>query len=349
MSDNLIEVYIFNYNGRNTILSTIESLYKNEDAKIKISVVDDHSSDDSVELVRNKYPEIDIHVLPYNTKKLNVLRNKALELSKSELIFITDNDLKFDSNCLPELLKVMKSDNNIATCTPRLMYWDQPQKVYTAGTKVHYIGAAISEQRDKIYSCNNEKPSMNSGGGICLIRREAALKVGGYDEELLMGWGDDGEFYQRLLRAGYQCMYVPSAFALHENKIAGNIRKNRVVGQTYNRWVFILSHYSIATIILMFPVFLTYEVIQTLFLIFKGVIPEYIKGNLLVVKNIGKILKKRRFVQSLRKVSDKKVLDTGEIYIAPLLVEKYAFLKIAVSMLSSFYNFYWRLFKPLIP
>jgi GT2 family glycosyltransferase len=349
MNNNLVEVYIFNFNGKNTILSTIESLSRSENIIISISIIDDHSTDDSIELVKKSYPEVSIHILPYNTKKLNLLRNKALSLGTSKLIFITDNDLKFDKNCLSELLKVMESDETIGTCTPRLMHWDQPEKVYTAGTKVHYIGAAISEQRDKIYQNNNAQPSPNSGGGICLIKREAALKVGGFDEKLLMGWGDDGEFYQRLLRAGYKCLFIPSAFALHENKIVDTIRKFRVVGQTYNRWLFILSHYSIPLIILLTPVFIIYELFQAAFVLVKGVFFEYLQGNLLIFKNFRTVLEKRKFVQKLKTVSDKEVLFAGDLYVAPTLIQKYSFIKIAITGLSSFLNFYWRLIKNIIP
>ena len=157
-----LEVYIINYNGKNTILSTIQSLYESCDVKVLISVIDDHSADESIDLVKEKYPDIPVYILPYNTKKVNILRNKALQLSKSEFLFVTDNDLKFDKRCLTELLKVMESDSKIATCTPRLMYWDQPDKIYAADTKVHFIGSTIADQRDKIYEGNITPPSTNS-------------------------------------------------------------------------------------------------------------------------------------------------------------------------------------------
>jgi GT2 family glycosyltransferase len=349
MNNELIEVYIFNFNGRNTILSTIESLYKSENVEISVSIIDDHSTDDSLEMVREKFPEVEIHILPYNTKKLNLLRNKALKLSKSKYVFITDNDLNFDKYCLSELFKVMESDEKIGSCTPRLMHWDKPEIVYTAGTQVHYLGAAISEQRDKLYNPGNDKIMSNSGGGITLLRREAAIKVGGFDENFLMGWGDDGEFYQRLLRAGYKCLYIPTAFALHENKIVDTIRKYRVVGQTYNRWLFILSHYSIPLIILLIPVFIIYELMQAAFVLVKGVFPEYIKGNLLIFKNFRQFREKRKAVQKIKIVSDKEALFTGNLYVAPALLKKYSFLKYAISGLSSFFNFYWKLIKPIIP
>ncbi len=349
MNNELIEVYIFNFNGRNTILSTIESLYKSENVKISVSIIDDHSTDDSLDLVREKYPEVEIHILPFNTKKLNILRNKALNLGTSKYVLITDNDLNFDKNCLSELYKVMKSDEKIGSCTPRLMHWDKPEIVYTAGTKVHYLGAAISEKRDKVYDSQSDKISSNSGGGIALLNREAALAVGGFDENFLLGWGDDGEFYQRLLRAGYKCLYIPTAFALHENKIVDKIRKFRVVGQTYNRWLFILSHYSITLIILLIPVFIIYEFMQAAFVLVKGVFPEYIKGNVLIFKNFKQFREKRKAVQKIKVVSDKVALYTGDLYVAPALLKKYGFLKVAISGLSSFFNFYWKLIQPIIP
>ena len=178
MNTRSIDTFIFNYNGKNTILTTIESLYSSIDVDVRITVIDDHSTDESLEMIRSKYPEISIHIMPINYKRINVLRNKAIELGKSEYIFITDNDLNFDSRCLIELVNAMDSDKLIAACTPRLMYWDQPEKIYTSGTRVHYIGTSIADNRDKIYSGEDSKPSTNSGGGIILIRLDSAKKVG---------------------------------------------------------------------------------------------------------------------------------------------------------------------------
>lgn len=344
-----IEAFIFNFNGKNTVLNTIESLYNSENVKVSITVIDDHSTDESPDLIKKNFPDVTIIILPENTKRINVLRNKAVNIAKSEYVFITDNDLNFDKKCLSYLLDVMETDKNIAACTPRLMYWDQPNKIYVEGTRVHFIGAAISDKRDKIYSEGDNKPVINSGSGIALLRREPALNVGNFDTNLRAGWGNDGEFYQRLLRAGYKCFCVPNAFALHEDKLQVTSRKIRVIGHTYNRWVFILSHYSIPLIILLIPVFIMYELFQFTFILMKRISSQYFEGNLLVIKNLPYILKKRKFVQSIKIVSDKDVLFSGNIYVAPALIEKHKIIKIVVSAFSTFLNFYWSIIKKVIP
>lgn len=344
-----LEVFVFNFNGRKTLPCTIESLHNSAELEVDITIIDDHSTDDSIEFIKKCYPEIKIDILPYNTKRLNLLRNRALHLAKGEFFFITDNDLKFDEYCLIELLKVMQSDKSIASCTPRLMYWDEPERIYTADIKMHYIGAAISTNRDKMIKESSLSITSNTGGGICLLRRDAALKVGGYDEALLMGWGDDGEFYQRLLRTGYKCLFVPQAFALHENKLSETIRKYRVTGQTYNRARFILSHYSLSLLILSFPAMVLYEIIEIFFVTVKGVFLQYLDGNYLVIKDFRNIIEKRAFIQKIRTVSDYDVLFSGELYIAPALLNKFTLFKTAVSLLSSFLNVYWKLIRTVLP
>lgn len=344
----LIEVFIINYNGENIVLPTIQSLLNSVDVRIAITVIDDDSSDNSIELIHKQYPNITVHKMPFNQKRANVLRNRALELAASKYVFLTDNDLIYDKKCLVEMYNYIKKDETIATCTPRLMYLDQPDKVYVAGTRVHFIGAAIADKRDQIYEDELEAPSINSGSGICLVNREIALKCGGFDDKLMQGWGSDGEFYQRLLLAGYKCMYIPSTFALHEAKLNVNDRKFRAVGQTHNRWVFILTHYSLSLILLLFPIFFFYEILQIVFVAINNMLPEYLLGNILVLRDFRYIIGKRKQIQKMRKVSDFDVLFSGIIYIAPSLINKHKFIGKAVKSLSWFLDAYWRLIQKII-
>ena len=348
MSKENIEVFIINYNGEKTILSTIKTLYESEEVNISVSVIDDCSKDRSPEIIKENYPNIPVHILPFNTRRPNKLRNMAFELSKSEFIFVTDNDLMFEKRCLYELVREIKRDEKIAACSPRLMYWDNPKKVYFAGTKVHYLGAAIGEKRDEEVDNFDNIPTLNSGGGIALLRRSTVINIKGFDEDYMLGWGEDGEFYQRLLMAGYICLYVPMAVAYHEYKPFTSTRKYRALGQLYNRWLFLLTHYSLTLLVLITPALIIYELFQFFFMVMKKMIFLYFKGNFLVIKNFPLILKKRKKIQSLRKVSDKEVLFAGSLYVSPALLNN-KILKIFSLSLSKFFELYWETIKPIIP
>lgn len=343
-----ISVFIINYNGKGTVLQTIESIRSMERVDVTIEVIDDHSTDGSLDMIRSSYPDIPVHVRPFNTAQLNFLRNLAIKLSRTPKLLITDNDIRFDLQCLSELLKVMEQDESVATCTPRLMYWDEPKRVYTAGTRVHYIGAATGEHRGEVPTHINSTPSLNSGGGILLLDRSKALKAGGFDEDYKMGWGDDGEFYQRLMLAGYRCLYVPSAFAYHESKPFTKSRTYRAVNQIYNRWQFILTHYSTRTILLLIPALLLYEVFQFIFLAYKGMIGIYFAGNAMAIKNIPLFLKKRKVIKALKVVPDRELLSSGAMFVSPSLLRSNKLMKLALKGVNVFFNLYWKSIRTFI-
>ena len=344
-----IPVAIINFNGKRTVLNTIQSLYEQEGVEVEIHIFDDHSTDGSPDLVREKYPEVKLHIQPKNNGKLNIMRNIAMGELDSDIMMLTDNDILFDKHALAELLKVMQSDSMVSICTPRLMFWDEPERVYYSDVKMHYIGAAIGDDRGKIIKEFGQEPVPNSGGGIMLLNRKRALEVGGFDEQYYIGSGDDGEFYQRVLRAGYKTYHVPTAFAYHEDKPFSEMRSYRAIAQIYNRWSFILSHYSVVTMLLLIPAFIIYEFMLFGFMLFKKLPALYFKSNILVLKDFGLIMEKRRRIQQLRTVSDKNVLYTGNMYIAPNLLKGKGLLQFLSAILSGFFNVYWKLVKPLIP
>lgn len=343
-----VSVFIINYNGKNTVLKTIESIYRMEEIEPDIQVIDDCSTDSSPEIIVNAYPHIQIHKQPFNTGKPNILRNQAIKLADTPRLLITDNDVLFNNQCLKELLKVMDQDDGVAACVLRLMYWDEPKRIYSAGTRVHYLGAAIGLHRGEIIDIINHVPFLSTGGGILLLDRSKALQTGGFDEDYLHGWGEDGEFYQRLILAGYKCLYVPTAFAYHESKVH-NVRRSRAAGQIYNRWQFILTHYSSRTIVFLMPAFFLYEIMQFLFLLLKRMPLLYFKANLMALRSLPMIFRKRKTIQGMKIISDKDVLFSGMIFVSPYLLKNNCLLKLLLKSISQFFDIYWKLIRPFIP
>ncbi|GAI52236.1 unnamed protein product, partial [marine sediment metagenome] len=66
-----------------------------------------------------------------------------------------------------------------------------------------------------------------------------------------------------------------------------------------------------------------------------------------VIKDFGKLMKKRRKVQALKKVSDGEVLCAGDFYIREDLMEK-RYLKLGKSILNRIFNWYWKAVKNFI-
>lgn len=339
---------VINYNGAATVLETIRSIYAMDGPPMQVVVLDDCSTDGSPDRIAAEFPEVTLHREPRNLRHVNKLRNMGIRMAGTSRVLLTDNDILFDRRCLVELLRVMDADpeGRTVTCTPRLMFWDEPDRIYSTYTRVHYVGAAIGAHRGEVRDTSGDVPTRNVGGGIMLLDREKVLAVGGFDEDYGIGYSD-GELHQRLALAGYLCLYVPSAFALHEEKAFGRKRAYRIVGQTTNRWQYILTHYSLRTLILISPALLAYEGMSVVFLAARGLFPQYLRGILRVVKLLPSVIRKRRRVQAMRVVSDRELLFTGPLYLSRSVVGS-SFLARLLQGVSAMFDGYWAVVEPLL-
>src|SRR5690606_13226836 len=342
-----IAVVVVNYNGARTVLDTLDSLFRQRGVAVSVIVVDDGSTDGSPDAIARQYPAVEIHREPRNTKEVNRLRNIGLARATADKILVTDNDVVFETDCIAELVRAMDADRRVALCLPRMMYAQTPDTVYMAGGRIHYAGATIAPNRHEPFDGRTE-PRPAIGGGIVLLDRRKLSEVGGFDEGYRLAWGDDVELHQRLLLAGYRCLYVPTAVCLHEYKPFDGTRAYRARGQVGNRWRYLMTHYEARTLLLILPALALYEIVQATFLTLKGMPHLYLGGTFDAIVALPSLLKRRREIQALRVVPDRDVLFAGPMYVRPEHAHGIGAAARAVSMLSAVLAAYWRLVRPLL-
>ena len=340
-----ISAVIVNYNGARTLVQTIESLLAMNEINSDIILVDDGSTDGSIDLVKSRFPNIRTLEEPQNTRDVNRLRNKGLEAARSRYVLLTDNDISFSSNSVKEMLKILQFDRRIAACTPRLMRLGNEQIVDHADSRLHYVGATISAPRETAYDETDIWPKLSSGGGISLFDMQKVAQVGGFDEGMELAWGDDGELHQRLLLSGMLCLYVPTASGTHEHKEFNTSRHYRAQGQIRNRWRLLLTHYSLRTLILITPALLLFELSQIGFYILKGLIGHYLKGTFSAIRDIKNTINRRAQIQKLRTVPDQQLIFSGPIFVGNTSSR---IIEISVKSLSSILNAYWKIISPAL-
>ena len=293
-----ISAVIINYNGCDLIEGTIDSLRRGEVVPAEIIVVDNGSSDNSVAFLEQKFPDVTLIKLPKgeDNKSLqtaNYARKIGLEQARSPLVLVTDNDIIFHKGCLKNLYDHMSLSELIACCTPRLFYYSKPDIINMDGGIFHYIGSMVAVNRDLPLSEVAEKlPRKSSGCGINLLRRDAVLKIGSYDCDYLLGWGDDVSLHIVLQLAGYECWQVPKATALHYAKRLKSDKPFRVKAQIFNRWRMFLTVYQRKTLLLSLPALCLYEMVLIAFSVKIKAFKEYRKGIQMVFKSLPAFRKK---------------------------------------------------------
>jgi GT2 family glycosyltransferase len=338
-----VTIAITNYNGRLVLGDTLWSIRALDYPDYSIVLVDDGSTDDSVRFVREAFPEVRIIEMGRNTARLNKVRNRGIAATETRLVFLTDNDIVFAPDCLRILVDSVNSLPAAAVCTPRILFDDDHTKIYTDGNALHYVCASIAKNRNGKHFGASAEPGRSIGCGIQIIDIDKARSVGFFDEDYVMGWGDDGEFHHRLRLVGFQVYNVPQAVVYHK-AIKG---APRIYGQILNRWYLMIQTYSAKTIALILPSLILYEAAFLFFALSRGYTGEYGRALRAVKQDWGRLMEKRRAVQARRVVPDRDLMGSGHMYIADNMVNK-KFLKLCAESLDACFSLYWRVVKGLL-
>ena len=333
---------VVNYNGAAVLEQTLRSIKRLRTPPSEIIVADDGSSDDSLEIARAAHPDIVIHALPANSGRTSRVRNLGLRHAREDLVLVTDNDIEFDADCVDNLIAVMASDPLVAVCTPLILVGDGSDEVFARGHPLHFLCWSVDEGPVTAAALQEEGVRPGVGCGIALVRRSAVLEAGGFDEDLVIGWGDDGEMHQRMRLFGYEALSVPDAIGFHRR-----IRSQpRVKGQIYNRFVMIAKHYRLHTLVLLAPCFLVFDGFMILFLFAKGHGGDYFAAAAEAFRARASLLAGRRRIQERRTVPDRAVLDSGRLALTRRLSNPV--LTGAVGALNGLFSLWWSAAKRLV-
>lgn len=338
---------IINYNGiNNGVINTIGSLLASDYPSFTVIVADDCSTDGGLKLIEERYPDVKIHRQQVNQGP-NAARNRILAEAKTELVFITDNDIEFEPDTLRLLVEAMLSNENAGVTTPMVMDANLRSRIYSNGVEMHYTCFAVIQYRHEQAPPDLDlKPrrSICGSGGIMMTRKSVAAWLDGFDEDFIFGY-DDGEYTYRASALGLDVIHVPMARVYHEEKPLRSSKRLRY--QVRGRWTLILKTYATRTLVLLFPALALFELVQIIFLTLKGAGGEWLRGIGMVMDDFPKIMAKRRKMLDEKKRPDKELLCAGEIYMFPDRAGGLA-IRIAKTSMEFFLDIWWWLVRPLL-
>jgi GT2 family glycosyltransferase len=347
MKEKEVGIVITNYNGEQILPLALESITHLDYPIGEVVVVDDGSTDRSIEAAeryRSRLPRLKIVRMGRNTGLINQVRNAGLRAIHTDWVLVTDNDIVFEPDSLRLLVEAQETLSRAVICTPRLMYSDETDRIYSDGQRLHYLCTTIAPSRNEKGVRPGPILEDTAGGGILLLDRSRLNGNGFFNEKCLAGWGDDGSLYRQLTVEGLKCYHVPQSVAYHAAK---QRTVERAFSQVQNRWFIMLETYAWRTFIVLAPALLLYEVFLFVLLCIKKVPGAYFRGCTAVIKHMPFILARRKKVQEARKVSDRYTLTSGYMYISPSLLTN-KILQIGWVFTNKIFNGYWNMAKRLI-
>ena len=219
-----LTVIIPNYNNRNFLEKCLRSL-KKQSSSFQVIIIDNASSDGSIEYIKQQYPKF---ILIENKENLGFTTaiNQGIKSSKSEYVFLLNNDTELDSHCISNLLKCIEKDENIFTVASKMIQYGDRSKIDDVGDEYTIFGWTKRVGYGKSPDLYNQKKEIFSAcAGAALYRRNVFDKIGYFDENFF-AYMEDVDISYRAKIWGYKCIYCPQAVVYHVGSGSSGSRYN---------------------------------------------------------------------------------------------------------------------------
>ena len=217
MSSPKISVIIVNYNGKKLLENCLESLFKTDYNNFEVILVDNNSTDGSMEFVTKNYPKIIVIKLDSN-KGFAEPNNIGAKIAKGEYLLFLNNDTVTTTNFISEMVKVLEKDEKIAICQSLLLKPDG--NIDSSGDFIDKMGIVYNSKT----KTDEIKEISSARGASMLIRKKIFDKLGGFDEKFFFSF-EDVDLGWRSWILGYKVVIVPNSIVYHSaGKTSSNFK-----------------------------------------------------------------------------------------------------------------------------
>jgi len=234
-----LSIIIVNYNTQKLLRNCLKSVFeKIKGVQLEVWVVDNNSSDGSLEMVKNEFPEVKI--IP-NKENVGFAKanNQAIKESKGKYILLLNPDTFILDTNFNELLKFMEGHPEAGSCGPLVLNKDGTMQrqckrgfptfwnsfAYYSGLWKLFLKSQWWRENFGGYFLLNKADNQICeadclSGAIMIVRRELLEKVGLMCEDYIMYW-EDIDWCFRIKKAGWKIYYIPLTKIVHYGGAGG--------------------------------------------------------------------------------------------------------------------------------
>jgi len=316
-----IVVLVLGYDDAEHLPSCLDALAAQTYRNFSVRLIDNASSDGSLELVRTRYPHIPAERNAVNLGYAGAYSHALRELfsgatsdgaAPPDAAVLLNPDVVVDKSWLTELVRSAFTDPKIALAQAKVLLWQdgKPSSVLnSAGNAVNYLGfgfCADYRVEDGPRFAEDREVSYPSGSSL-LVKRLPYVDTGGL-EPTFESYVEDQDLAWRARLMGYRVIVAARARCWHKyqfGRTARNHRKFYLLER--NRLWFLLRTYQLRTLLAVSPAFLVMEAGTLADALLHGYLGDKLHAYVDALGALPGVLRARRAIQARRRLDDREV------------------------------------------
>ena len=316
-------ILILNYNGIDILprcLPSVVEAARKASYPTGVTLLDNGSTDRSVEWTRQRYPEVRIDRAKQN--RFLVSFNEGVENTEVDIVILMNSDLRVDPGFVDPLVRVFKKHPDAFLASPQSFTFDGSR--YEGGITHAQVRWGIFWASASFPGSETvrQHPGYTFASGFGAFHRKRFLALGGYDDLYLPGIMEDADLGFRAWRAGYRSYYAPESRVYHMGQASFSkaFGKKGILTMAH-RHTFLLMWKNLSDAGLLFQHFL-FLIPRLVFASLRGQ-TEFTAGFFQALGRLPEAQKRRRFPKK-RSRSDPEIfrLANGESEKKPYLFKK---------------------------
>lgn len=267
--------------------------------------------------------------------------NLGATAATGDLLALVNPDARVDPHALARLAAVAARPGvGIATASVRLA--DDPARLNCAGNEIHISGLSWSGHFGEPAADHpHERPSLGASGAGMVLRREVWDDLDGFDKDYF-AYHEDAELSVRCWQSGRSVIYVPDAVVVHRYEFGRTSTKYFLLER--NRALLVLTCYSARMLLAVLPVLVLVEAATFGMAVAQGWWRHKLRAVWWVLRHPGTILRRRRWVQSRRRVPDRELAARFSTHLSPGNADAPP----GVGLLEPVLAVYWRIAQRIL-